>query len=280
MNHSDPIIHHPFAFDLGFFEFTGFGLAVVMAFVIAQIIAQRLLAQRGHDPEPIGDLVLAAVIGGIIGAKLYYALIVGEPSDFFSRAGFVYWGGLIGGIISVSAVAALKKLPLMRIADVAGPSVAGAHAIGRTGCWAVGDDYGLPWNGFLAVAFPEGAPPSTAANLDAMFGVAIPLGVAPNTVLAVHPTQIYEVVLLTLAFVILWRLRHHRHAEGWLFGVYGVLAGIERFLIEFVRAKDDRVFYDTLTIAQVIAIGFIVLGLAWMAYTWKANGRGVRTGKS
>ena len=276
MNPADPIIHYPFAFSLGFFEFTGFGLAVVMAFVIAQIIAQSLLRQRGHDPEPIGDLVFAAVIGGIIGAKLYYALIVGEPSDFFSRAGFVFWGGLIGGIITVSAVAMHKKLSILRIADVGGPAIAAAHAIGRTGCWAVGDDYGLPWDGPLAVAFPEGAPPSTAANLQSMFGVDIPLGVQPNTVLAVHPTQIYEVILLTAAFGILWRLRNHKHAEGWLFGVYAVLAGIERFLIEFVRAKDDRIFGDTLTIAQAIAIAFIILGAAWMAARWNGEGRGIR----
>lgn len=275
---ADAIVHHPFAYSFGVLEFTGFGVAVLLAFVIAQIIAQHELARRGDDPEPIGDLVFAAVIGGLIGAKLYYALIIGEPSDFFSRAGFVFWGGLIGGIITVVATAMYKKLSLMRIADVAGISIAAAYAIGRTGCWAVGDDYGRPWDGFLAVAFPEGAPPSTALVMNREFGIPVPPGVAPDTVLSVHPTQLYEVTLALVMFAILWRLRDHRHAVGWLFGVYAVLAGIERFLIEFVRAKDDRIFFETLTIAQVIAIGFVLVGIAWMALRWNGEGRGIYSG--
>ena len=65
---------------------------------------------------------------------------------------------------------------------------------------------------------------------------------APNTVLRVHPTQLYETALGFVMFLILWRLRDHKHAEGWLFGLYCVLAGLERFVIEFFRAKDDRFF--------------------------------------
>jgi phosphatidylglycerol:prolipoprotein diacylglycerol transferase len=277
---SDPIIHHPFAYSFGPLEFTGFGLAVLVAFVIGQIVAQRELARRGHDPEPMGDIVFAAVVGGIVGAKLYYALVIGEPSDFFSRAGFVFWGGLIGGIITVVATALWKRMSLMRVAEVTGPGLAAAYAVGRTGCWAVGDDYGLPWNGPLAVAFPEGAPPSTAFNLRELFGVEIPAGVPASEVLSVHPTQLYEVTLALIMFGILWKLRDHRHAEGWLFGLYAVLAGIERFLIEFVRAKDDRFLYDTLTLAQGIAIALFIVGVIWMALTWKANGKGIYAGGS
>ena len=263
MTLQSPIVHHPFAYDFGALQFTGFGLAVLLAFVIAQIIAQRELARRGHDPEPIGDLIFAAVIGGLLGAKLYYALIVGDLSDLFSRAGFVFWGGLIGGIIAVLATARFKKLSMMRVSDVGAISVAAAYSVGRTGCWAVGDDYGRPWSGPLAVAFPEGAPPSTAEIMSRLFGIPVDPGMAPNTVLAVHPTQLYEVVLGFLMFAVLWRLRDHKHAEGWLFGVYAVLAGIERFIIEFFRAKDDR-FFGAFTMAQLIAIGFVVFGVIWM----------------
>ena len=67
-------------------------------------------------------------------------------------------------------------------------------------------------------------------------------GVAPNAVLAVHPTQLYETGMGFLMFLLLWRMRDHRHAEGWLFGVYCILAGVERFIVEFFRAKDDRFF--------------------------------------
>ncbi|HUF28094.1 MAG TPA: prolipoprotein diacylglyceryl transferase family protein [Gemmatimonadaceae bacterium] len=274
---AQPIVHRPFVYELGRLEITGFGIAVVLGFVIAQIVAQRELARRGHDPEPMGDLVIAAIVGGLIGAKLYYALLIGEPRDFFSRAGFVFWGGLIGGIAVVVAVALYKRLSLMRIADVAGPAIAAAYAIGRTGCWAVGDDYGLPWSGPLAVSFPEGAPPSTAGNLRELFDIAIPLDMSPTTVLAVHPTQLYHVAMALLIFGILWRLRDHRHAEGWLFGVYAALAGVERFLIEFVRAKDDR-FFGTFTLAQLIALAFVAVGITWMAMRWRANGRGIYAG--
>ncbi len=259
---TNAIIHHPFSIELGPLEFTGFGIAVLLAFVISQTIAQRELERRGHDSSYIPDLVFAAVIGGLLGAKLYYALVIGEIGDLFSRAGFVFWGGLIGGIAVVLFVAYRKKLYLPRIMDVGGIAVAAAYSVGRTGCWAVGDDYGRPWDSRWAVMFPEGAPPSTVQYLTE-FGVSFPPGTPLSTVVAVHPTQIYEVVLGFLMFAILWRLRDHRHAEGWLFGMYCVLAGIERFVIEFFRAKDDR-FFGPLTVAQMIALAFIVVGIVWM----------------
>jgi phosphatidylglycerol:prolipoprotein diacylglycerol transferase len=81
--------------------------------------------------------------------------------------------------------------------------------------------------------------------------------------IAVHPTQLYEVTLATLAFLVLWRMRNHKHAEGWLFGLYCVLAGAERFIVEFFRAKDDR-FIAGLTVAQVIALAIAAGGAIWM----------------
>lgn len=257
------IVHHPFSYSLGALSFTGFGLAVLLAFVIAQVICQRELVRRGHDPEHIGDLVFAAVIGGLLGAKIYYVILMGDISTLWSRGGFVFWGGLIGGILAVLLVIKRQGLNVWRIADVAGIGIAAAYAVGRTGCWAVGDDYGRPWNSVLAVKFPDGAPPSTAANMHAMFGTPIPAGVSPDTVLSVYPTQLLEVFLGVVMFLILWRLRDHKHAEGWLFGVYMVLAGIERFVVEFLRAKDDR-FFGGLTMAQLIALVFIAAGFAWM----------------
>ena len=272
MLQSQPIVHHPFAYGVGPLQFTGFGFAVLLAFVIAQIIGQRELARRGHDPEPIGDLIFAAVVGGLLGGKTYYVILTGDPSAFLSRAGLVFWGGLIGGTIAVLAMAKWRGMNLARVADVGGPAVMAAYAVGRTGCWAVGDDYGLPWDGPLAVAFPQGAPPSTAGIMSQLFGVSFPPGTLPTEVIAVHPTQLYQVTLATLFFLVLWRLRDHRHAEGWLFGVYCVLAGVERFVVEFFRAKDDR-FFGMLTMAQLFAIAFMVLGAAIMAARWNVRGR-------
>ena len=258
---------YPLSYDLGPLQLTGFGFAVLLSFVIAQIIAQRELARRGHDPEPIGDLIFAAVIGGLLGGKVYYAVLMSDPSAILSRAGFVFWGGLMGGILVTYLVIRHKKLSFTRISDVGGIAIAAAYSVGRTGCWAVGDDYGRPWTGPLAVSFPEGAPPSTVSNMTQLFNTPPPAGAGPFDVLSVHPTQLYETALGFVMFLVLWRFRDHKHAEGWLFGFYCVLAGIERFVIEFVRAKDDR-FFGGLTVAQLIALAFTAGGAVWMYYRW------------
>ncbi len=258
-----PIVHHPFVVQLGPLSLTGFGIAVVAAFAIAQYLSESELHRRGHDTSAIADMILAAVIGGLLGAKLYYVVILKNYDALFTRGGFVFWGGLIGGILAVMAVIRWKKIPMMRIFDVGGPAVAAAYAVGRTGCWAVGDDYGRPFSGFGAVMFPNGQPPSTAASMMAEFHTKFPPGTSPSTIVSVYPTQLYEITLATIMFLILWRLRDHKHAEGWLFGVYCVLAGFERFIIEFFRAKDDRLL-GGLTYAQAIALAFVAMGFLWM----------------
>jgi phosphatidylglycerol:prolipoprotein diacylglycerol transferase len=258
-----PIVHHPFAYSVGPLQFTGFGIAILMSCVMAQYVAQQELVRRGYDPEPLADMTIAALFGGLVGAKLYYVVVLRHWDSVFDRGGFVFWGGLIGATLAVFAVVHRKRFGIWRILDVGAPAVAAAYAVGRSGCWAVGDDYGRPWRGFLAVAFPDGAPPSTAGVMAREFGLAIPVGTAPNTVLSVYPTQLYEVALGLVMFGILWRLRDHKHAEGWLFGVYCMLAGVERFIIEFFRAKDDR-FVGGLTYAQLIALAFVAAGMALM----------------
>ncbi len=73
-----PFVHHAFSYDLGSFQFTGFGIAVLLAFVIAQITSGEILEERGHDPSVTSDCVFAAVIGGLLGAKIYYAILTGD----------------------------------------------------------------------------------------------------------------------------------------------------------------------------------------------------------
>ena len=256
------ILHHPTIFKLGPVELTGFGLAVLAGFAIAQIVSQRELWRRGHELEAnaIPDVVMAALIGTLIGAKTYYVLLTGDPSAFFSRGGFVFWGGFIGAVLLCWLTIRFKKLNFLRIADAAGIAIAAGYSVGRTGCWAVGDDYGRPWSGPFSVRFPEGAPPSPAANMTSQFGVQFPAGTDGSTLIAVYPTQIFEVVMGFIMFAILWRLRKHTHKEGWLFGMYCVVAGIERFIVEFFRAKDDRVVAG-LTLAQVIGLMILAVGV-------------------
>src|SRR2546428_9941229 len=122
------------------------------------------------------------------------------------------------------------------------------YALGRVGCFLVNDDYGIPSSLPWAMKFPRGLPPSTVGEL-ANLHVSFPPGTNPLQVVAVHPTQIYETALMLAAFWLLWRLRGHHHAIGWRFGVYLVLAGVARLLIEVVRAKDDRLL-GPFTLAQ------------------------------
>ena len=262
----NPIIHHKAAWLISerfHVELTGFGIAMLLAFLVAQQVCQAELTRRrqlaGANAMP--DVTIGAVVGGLLGAKIYYTILTGQ--NFFDRAGFVFWGGLIGGIVVTFAVIKAKKVPFTRISDVAGIGIAAAYAVGRTGCWAVGDDYGRPWASRLAVMFPEGAPPSTVGNMMSQFGVKELAGRPLTDVVSVYPTQIFEVVMGLAMFGILWRLRDHKHAEGWLFGVYCVLAGTERFIVEFFRAKDDR-FFQGFSLAQVIAVCFVAAGLVWM----------------
>ncbi len=262
----NPIIHHPTVFKFGFLELTGFGLAVLMAFVIAQIICQREFWRRGQNAEAnaMPDIVLAALIGTLIGAKTYYVVLTGNPSAFFSRGGFVFWGGFIGSVALCYATIKYKKLSFLKVADVAGIGIAAGYAVGRTGCWAVGDDYGRPFNGFFATQFPEGAPPSTAAVMAQQFGVQFPAGTSPSDVIAVYPTQLYETIMGFMMFLILWRFRKHAHLPGWLFGLYCILAGIERFIVEFFRAKDDRLVMGFST-AQIIGVAILTIGIGLVA---------------
>ena len=180
----------------------------------------------------------------------------------FSRAGLVWYGGFIGGAIGVSLAIHRRKAPIPVLADVCAPALALAYAVGRMGCFLVGDDYGRPTDSWVGIAFPNGSPPSTAGNLRRMFGVSIPESVPDTAVLAVHPTQLYEIGMSLLIFAILWRLRRKPWKAGRLFSLWLALAGVERLIVEFFRAKDDR-FFGFLTLAQLISIGLIVFG-AWL----------------
>ena len=114
------IDHRPLAYELGPLMITGFGLAVLAAFVVAQIVAQHELKRRGYSPEPVGDMIFAAVVGSLLGAKLYFVVLTGDIDTLFSRGGFVFWGGLIGGILAVTILVLKRKLGFWRIADVVG----------------------------------------------------------------------------------------------------------------------------------------------------------------
>lgn len=260
---------YPVVFEFGGFTVTSYGVMVFLAFVTGAWLTGIQLRRRGLDATFAWDMLVWVALGGIVGAKLYYlalhwqAVAAAPLHELTNRAGLVWYGGLIGGAIAFVWYARRRGMPLLRTADATAPALAAGYAIGRIGCFLVGENYGFPTNSWAGIAFPQGNPPSTAGNLRAV-GADIPAGVPDTAVLAVHPTQLYEFGLSALIFGVLWRLSGGRLHAGQLFGAYLALASLERFVMEFVRAKDDR-FVFGLTTSQV----FTLLGLALGVWLWR-----------
>lgn len=259
---------YPLIFKLGPLEITGYGIMMMVGFLMGGWLITLELRRRGLYEEYAADITVAAVVGGIVGAKLWYWVLNG--GSLFSRGGLVWYGGFVGGFLAVMLNGWRLKVPIRWTFHLCAPALAAAYALGRIGCFIVNDDYGhpttLPWG----VKFPQGLPPSTALNLQEQFGIPMAPGTDPATVLAVHPTQLYEATLMLIAFVLLWRLRLRARPTGWIFGIYLVCAGVERFLIEIVRAKDDRIF-GPLTIAQAVSIGLVAGGALVMTTLAKSE---------
>jgi phosphatidylglycerol:prolipoprotein diacylglycerol transferase len=258
---------YPFVIHLGPLEVTGYGLMLMVAFLMGGWLIARQLRERQLREDYAADIVAAAVIGGIIGAKLWYVALTQDLDALFSRGGLVWYGGFIGGAIAVMLNGWRLRVPLRWTMHLTAPALAAAYALGRVGCFLVNDDYGRPTGLPWGMRFPEGLPPSTAGNLQQLFGIPVPSGIDPSTVLAVHPTQLYEVISMLVAFAVLWSLRKRNYPIGWLFGLYLVFAGVERFLVEFVRAKDDR-FLGTFTIAQLTSVIIVLIGFVLLA-AWR-----------
>jgi phosphatidylglycerol:prolipoprotein diacylglycerol transferase len=274
---------YPFIIHLGPLEITGYGIMLMVAFLMGGWLIALELRRRGLAEDYAADIVAGAVIGGIIGAKLWYVALTGDPRALFSRGGLVYYGGFIGGAAAVILNGWRLRVPLRWTMHLNAPALAAAYALGRVGCFMVNDDYGRPTTLPWAVRFPRGLPPSTAGNMENLFGIRVPAGTDPSVVLAVHPTQLYETASMLVVFAILWRLRTRQRPIGWLFGLYLVFAGTERFLVEILRAKDDR-FLGPFTIAQLTSVILVVLGVgllsAWRSGSGPAPGRYLEVGKN
>lgn len=256
---------------LGGEPITSFGVLMLLSFLTGAFVLRARMAEEGQDPDRAWDIVFAGVLGGIIGAKVYYLflhfpqLLENPRAMIFSRGGLVWYGGFLGGAGAIVWQVRRMKLPLGQMMDFTAPAVALAYAVGRVGCFLVGDDYGRPTDSWVGIAFPEGAPPTRVDILEQQFGITVDPALIEKygQFVPVHPTQLYEVGLSTMIFLFLWRIRKHDHRKGWLFLVWMTLAGVERFFIEFFRAKDDR-YFGIFTMAQVTSTLLITVGIVGM----------------
>jgi phosphatidylglycerol:prolipoprotein diacylglycerol transferase len=236
---------YPVLFRLGDFEITSFGVLIAVGALVGIWLFGRELARSGLPADAV-DAAVAGVIGGLIGAKLLWTLeFSGEASVtelLFSRGGLSWFGGLIGGVGTGLWMLRRRRVPVVRALAAATPALAVGHAIGRIGCFMVGDDYGRPSSLPWAVAFPEGLPPTSVP---------------------VHPTQLYEALALAGVCWALIRWRRQGVPDALVLGRYLVLAGSIRFAIEFIRVNLRVV--GPLTLAHLIALALVVTGfmLIW-----------------
>jgi phosphatidylglycerol:prolipoprotein diacylglycerol transferase len=249
-----------------------------LAFLSSGLVLRSEMGRKGMDADVSWDIVFMAVIGGILGARLYYILLnfpqlfLDPVGTIFSRAGLVWYGGFLGGVTAVVWLIRRKGLPLPSMADAAAPALAVGYGVGRIGCFLVGDDWGRPTGSWVGIRFPNGAPPSRVDIIERDFGIRVDPDLVARfgDVVPVHPTQLYEVGLSLLIFGLLWSLRRRSWTPGRLFMVWLALAGTERFLIEFFRAKDDR-FFGIFTLAQLISLALVAIGVS-MAFRLRGDG--------
>ena len=219
-----------------------YGLMLATAFITSVFVIQHELKRRGFLPDVAATIVVAAAIGGIVGAKIYAALLDGQVTfrELFSTSGLVWYGGFIGGCLGVLIVVVRSPNPTLATIDIIGPTLLLGYGIGRIGCFLAGDgDYGppsdLPW----AMAFPNGTVP---------------------TDVPVHPTPVYETLISFTFFGFLWSQRRKlENIPGVLFGASLILLGVERFFAEFWRIT-PRVL-GWMTAAQLFSIVAFIVGI-------------------
>lgn len=259
----------PVLFHIGPLTVYSYGLMMALGFLAADWVVTLECRRRSLPADYASSMIVWAAIAGIAASRVLdifnsFSSYMADPkSMIFSGSGFVWYGGMIGGIVAVYVVSRRYKIPFLQTADMAAPALAIGQAIGRLGCLTSGDgDWGLPSTLPWAMSFPKAI---VGWNSDTVLklgpGGTLVSGYFPGV--RVHPTPIYESILYTGVFVLLWSLRKKGLADGRLLYLYLMLAGLSRFMVEFLRIN-PRVFAG-LSEAQVIAIGMMIVGgIGWL----------------
>lgn len=239
---------YPILFKLGPIQIAGYGTMMTLGFLAGLLLLRRELARKSLSLDLAEWIIIAAMAGGLAGAKLYYVIensqdILKDPVGMIvSGSGFTWYGGLIVGAGAVIWVIRRSGQPLLPTIDGVAPGLTMGYAFGRMGCQLAGDgDYGKP--------------------TDLPWGMAYPNGIVPTTE-RVHPAPVYEILQALLIFWVLWSLRKRLKRPGQLFCVYLILTGVARLTVEFIRINPRGLF--GLSDAQLIGLLMAVGGSIWL----------------
>jgi len=266
----------------------GYGFCLLVAILAALGLVVHLAKRHNISTDKVMSLCFWAVISGVLGARLFYVteywqetlsfdpsgtLLLGESLfRIFNVAdgGLVVFGSILGGILGSLIFMTRNNMPVLRTFDIMAPAMSLGSAIGRIGCLLNGCCFGgvtdVPW----AIVFPPGSP----AHVHQMMH-----GLVPNpsdSVLPVHPTQIYSSILALLlcgTLLFLGRLRFYQQRSGLVFATYMILYSAGRFMIEIFRTDEDSFFGTGLTVSQNISILFCLSGIALFAFVCRKQRR-------
>ena len=250
----------PELFRIGNFPINTYGVFLALAFLCAILIAVKLAARDGLPREKIYDLSLWMLLASLIGSKVLMLFTEPEYRDHplqlisldFLRSGGVFYGGLLGAIVTGYFLMKRYKLPWWKTADACAPGIAVGNFFGRLGCFSAGCCWGKPTTLPWGVKFTELGHEITGVPID------VPL----------HPTQLYESLSMLIVFFFLLWLHKHKRFSGQVILLYALLYSIIRFLIEFLRddPRGDLFGLTTRTglstsqlISIVVGIGALIL---------------------
>ncbi|MGA2409341.1 MAG: prolipoprotein diacylglyceryl transferase [Candidatus Binataceae bacterium] len=256
-----------------------YGLMMALGFIAGDYVLTRECRRRGISAEFANALVLWGAIAGIVGSRIYAVLddlpayLADPKAIIFSGSGFVFYGGLIAGILSTWIVSRRHGVPFARTTDLCVAPLVLGQAFGRMGCQLSGDgDWGLPSTVSWAMAYPRaivGWNEHTVLKLgphDTLVS-----GFFPGV--RVLPTPIFESTIYVIIFAVLIAALRRPHRDGHITSLYLILAGLERFVVEFWRIN-PRVLWG-LTEAQLISAGMILTGTVILLLMQAREGRGM-----
>ena len=258
---------HPRLFEIGPFTVYSYGLMLGISFIIASLLLTSELKRKKLDPEMGSTITLIALFGGVAGSKILFLIeewryFIADPFGMaFSPGGLTWYGGflLVAGLLYVYA--GKKRIQFLTIADATSPGLLWAYGIARIGCHLSGDgDYGYPTTLPWGTDYSNGTfPPSLAFRRFPEITSKFPNGIVPDTTLC-QPTPVYEFIICSILFFILWQNRARIAGTGRMFMWYLIAAGSERFAVEFLRINPKMLF--GLSEAQLISIVLILSGIA------------------